>query len=195
MATKTLSAALSELAADGTISGSERLIVADTDGVARTITVDALINKANVPTRQTSAVGTNQNYIYSDPTGNYYNAVVSGSTQFQASGGKMWLRLHFWANGTGKYYVSREIPLATSSYNGLISNTTYSALNNATIYESGSTTEAVNINYTNLANGGSKTLTISKATTAKAGVMTADQVQKLVDLETRLAVLEAKLNS
>ena len=70
---------------------------------------------------------------------------------------------------------------------------------NNTLSEVNSTTTEVKINYTNYAASGNKTLTISGASSAKAGVMTVAQynsllkaVQDIAELRGRIEALEAK---
>lgn len=144
---------------------------------------------SDVPTVQTACAGTNKNYIYQD---------VKDSTKYVLSGvGKAYqyntkLRISYklWGSGNTAYddgmYKNIEVPVVTSGADGAMNHNVYGRITNNTLSEVGSTTEAVKINYTNYANGGARTLTISKATTAKAGAMTAEHVKELNSLSTHI---------
>lgn len=59
---------------------------------------------------------------------------------------------------------------------------------NHNLAEGQSTTDKVIVNYTNFAESGNKQLVITKATTAKAGVMTAADKQLLEQIKTKLGL-------
>lgn len=143
----------------------------------------------DLPTVQTDAAGTNHNYIYqdlADPT----KYVMSGVGKFFQYNSALKLRLKLWGTGNRDYadgkYSTFDCPQVTAGADGAMNHDVYGRITNNTISEVGSTTEAVNVNYTNFANGGANTLTLSKATTAKAGVMTASQVQSLNSLSSHI---------
>ena len=156
---------------------------------------------ADVPTVQTSASGNNKNYIYS-ASGDEMHTALSGKVWIYNYGNNQYLRFKHWgaSNDTEGINMS-QVMLPVVSYNarGLMDNDAFRRINNQTMSEVNSTTNAVNINYTNLGADGNKQLTISKATSAKAGVMTADQynnlnqaVKDIASLRARIEALEAK---
>lgn len=186
MATKKLSEALAELQAAASVSGLDvRLVVAgqtDTDN-AQTITLQQLLTALNVPTVQTPANGTTNNYIYSASSDEMHTA-LSGKVWIYQYGNNQYLRFKHWgaSNDTEGTNMS-QVMLPTVSYSGrgLMDNTLYRRINNHTLTTANSA-DAVVINYTNFDTGGNKTLTIERASSAKAGVMTAEDKTKLDNL-------------
>lgn len=71
------------------------------------------------------------------------------------------------------------LPEATTSAPGLLPATAARTLSTGTMTESGSTTTAVRVTYPNYWAGGTRALTLSACTTAKAGVMTPEMLAKL----------------
>ena len=128
-----------------------------------------------MPTAQTSATGNNKNYIYSASSDETHTA-LSGKVWIYQYGNNQYLRFKHWgaSNDLESLNMSQVmLPVVSFNGRGLMDNTLYRRINNQTLSEVNSTVEAVNINYTNFGADGNKTLTISKATSAKAGVMTA----------------------
>ena len=133
--------------------------------------------KGKLPTAQSSAYGSNKNYIYSN-CNDAMHLALSGHIWIyhHKTDGNLFLRFKNWgANKDEKEesYSQVMLPNVSSSQRGLMDKDVFRRINNQTFSEVNSTTDAVNINYTNLGADGNKTLTISKATSAKAGVMTA----------------------
>lgn len=158
---------------------------------------------ADVPTVQTSASGNNKNYIYSNSSDAMHLALCGKIWIYRhGTDGNMFLRFKNWgANNDEREeaYSQVMLPNVSNSQRGLMDNDVFRRINNHTLSEVNSTTNAVNINYTNLGADGNKQLTISKATSAKAGVMTADQynnlnqaVKDIASLRARIEALEAK---
>ena len=161
-----------------------------------------------VPTAQTTPDGNSKQYIYSDSTTKNHSVLCGDFKVFQNSG-QCLLRFAIWGGDTstsGKY-ITREIPVANTSSNGLFDKEYLKRLRNATLTESADTsTTEVKITYPNYADGSTKTLTLTSATSAKAGILTTStyntimtSVQRLDDyrdqiktLEDRVAALEAK---
>lgn len=186
MATKKLSEALAELQAAASVSGLDvRLVVAgqtDTDN-AQTITLQQLLTALNVPTVQTSANGTTKNYIYSASSDEMHTA-LSGKVWIYNYGNNQYMRFKHWgaSNGTERINMSQVmLPIVSYSARGLMDNTFYRRINNHTLTTANSA-DAVVINYTDFNTGGNKTLTIERASSAKAGVMTAEDKTKLDNL-------------
>lgn len=158
---------------------------------------------ADVPTVQTSASGNNKNYIYSNSSDAMHLALCGKIWIYRhGTDGNMFLRFKNWgANNDEKEeaYSQVMLPNVSNSQRGLMDNDVFRRINNHTLSEVNSTTNAVNINYTNFGADGNKKLTISKATSAKAGVMTAGQyndlnqaVKDIASLRARIEALEAK---
>lgn len=173
---KKLSEALSELSNDSSISGDERIVVSDTDGKARTIPAKQLI-----PSAQVGTSGTNKNYVYSK-VGTPQNEVLSGTFKVYQYNSKVRVTHKLWGSTTdyadGMYH-SADFPTVNGGADGAMDHYVHARLMNHTLVEANSTTDAVKVNYTNFAASGNKTLTLTAATSAKAGVMTVDHVQKL----------------
>lgn len=186
MATKKLSEALAELQAAASVSGLDvRLVVAgqsSTDN-AQTITLQQLLTALNVPTAQSGTQGTSKNYIYSASSDEMHTA-LSGKVWIYNYGNNQYLRFKHWgaSNDTEGINMS-QVMLPTVSYSarGLMDNTLYRRINNHTLTTANSA-DAVVINYTNFQTGGNKTLTIERVSSAKAGVMTAEDKTKLDNL-------------
>lgn len=186
MATKKLSEALAELQAAASVSGLDvRLVVAgqtDTDN-AQTITLQQLLTALNVPTAQSGTQGTSKNYIYSASSDEMHTA-LSGKVWIYNYGNNQYLRFKHWgaSNDTEGINMS-QVMLPTVSYSarGLMDNTLYRRINNHTLTTANSA-DAVVINYTNFQTGGNNTLTIERASSAKAGVMTAEDKTNLDNL-------------
>lgn len=186
MATKELSEALAELQAAASVSGLDvRLVVAgqtDTDN-AQTITLQQLLTALNVPTVQTSANGTTKNYIYSASSDEMHTA-LSGKVWIYQYGNNQYLRFKHWgaSNDLESLNMSQVmLPVVSFSGRGLMDNTLYRRIANHTLTTANSA-DAVVINYTNFDTGGNKTLTIERASSAKAGAMTAEDKTKLDNL-------------
>lgn len=186
MATKKLSEALAELQAAASVSGLDvRLVVAgqsSTDN-AQTITLQQLLTVLNVPTAQSGTQGTSKNYIYSASSDEMHTA-LSGKVWIYNYGNNQYLHFKHWgaSNDTEGINMS-QVMLPTVSYSarGLMDNTLYRRIDNHTLTTANSA-DAVVINYTNFQTGGNKTLTIERASSAKAGVMTAEDKTKLDNL-------------
>lgn len=136
--------------------------------------------KSEVPTVQSSANGTNKNYIYSASSDEMHTA-LSGKVWIYKYGNNQYLRFKHWgaSNDTEGINMSQVmLPVVSYSERGLMDNTLYRRINNHTLTTANSA-DAVVINYTNFDTGGNKTLTIERASSAKAGAMTAADKDKL----------------
>lgn len=198
MATKKLSEALAELQKAASVEGLDvRLVVAGNSSTdnAKTITLQQLLTALNVPTVQTGVVGNNQQYVYSVSTDNTH-AVMSGTFKAFQNNGQCLIRHKFWGSTndyTDGQYTTCEIPKVTTGSNGVFEAAMLVRLRNTTLTEVNSTTDKVVVSYPNYANGSTKSLEISKATTAKAGVMTAEQVSALDQATTDITSLSSRV--
>lgn len=147
--------------------------------------------KSDIPQPQSGTDGYKEVYIYSHQSDKTRQALSAVFKVYQYNGRirithKQWGSTSDYSDG--KYY-SAEMPTASTSADGVMSKDYVSRLNNTTFGEANSTTDKVAINYPNYASGGNKTMYITAATSAKAGVMTAAQYNQLKSLS------DAKLNS
>ena len=162
---------------------------------------------ADVPTVQTSASGSDKNFIYSksgrekDP-----RTVLSAKMwMYTHSNTALFLRFKNWGasddtnTNAGDYNQVELCRNVTNNTAGLMDPYVFARIWNNTLSEVNSTTTEVKINYTNYAASGNKTLTISGASSAKAGVMTValynsllKAVQDIAELRGRIEALEAK---
>lgn len=142
------------------------------------------------PSAQTSANGTTKNYIYS-ASGDEMHTALSGKIWTYIHGdGNMFLRFKHWGanNDTSQSNYSQvKIENAWVGANGLLRKDVYSRLDSFALREENSTTTDVTIVTPIFTTGGTRTFTISRATSAKAGVMSAEDKVKLDKLATTLA--------
>lgn len=133
--------------------------------------------EGKMPTVQTSANGTNKNYIYSASGDDMHTAVSCKMWTYTHTDGNLFLRFKKWGanNDTDQQDVCQVMLTGRVSNDrwGLMNPYVYARLNNHTLTEGQSTLDTVKVNYTRFDDSGNKVLTLTKATTAKAGVMTA----------------------
>lgn len=154
------------------------------------------------PTVQTSSNGTTNNYIYSNGTDVDKNCVASCNWWTYSSNGRIYVRWKRWGADDNTHYANDNEAHQTSQYM-----LPYMGIDNGACYQDGllpwqwgqrmkdcgekirfireeqSTAEQVNLRYLNFANGRVYDTPISKATSAKAGVMTAAQATQLAALD------------
>ena len=166
--------------------------------------------RADIPTAQTSANGTTKNFIYSASGDEMHTALSSKIWMHTHTDGNLFLRFKHWGanNDTNESNYSQVMICHKVSNNqdGLMDKFVYARILNHNLAEGQSTTDKVIVNYTNFAGSGNKQLELTKATTAKAGVMSVAQVtalnkasedikaltERIVALEKKVAALEAK---
>lgn len=153
------------------------------------------------PTVQTSSNGTTNNYIYSTGTDADKNCVASCNWWIYSENGRVYVRWKRWGADNNTHYDHDNEEHQTSQYM-----LPYMGIDNGACYQDGllpwqwgqrmkdcgekfrfireelSTAEQVNLRYLNFSNGGVYDTPISKATSAKAGVMTAADKTKLDNL-------------
>lgn len=153
------------------------------------------------PTVQTSVNGTTKNYIYSNGTDADKNCVASCNWWIYSENGRIYVRWKRWGADNNTHYDHDNEEHQTSQYmipymgsdggacyqDGLLpwqwgQRMKDCGVNFRFIREEQSTAEYVNLRYLNFANGGAYDTPISKATSAKAGVMTAADKTKLDNL-------------
>lgn len=148
------------------------------------------------PSAQTSANGTTKNYIYSS-SGDEMHTALSGKIWTYIHGdGNMFLRFKHWGanNDTSQSNYSQvKIENAWIGANGLLRKDVYSRLDSFALREENSTTTDVTIVTPIFTTGGTRTFTISRATSAKAGVMSAEDKVKLDKLATTLVMQTTRI--
>lgn len=141
--------------------------------------------EGKMPTVQTSANGTTKNFIYSAGGvggDDVHTALSSKIWMYTHGDGNLFLRFKHWgaSNDTSESNYSQVmLSNAWVGGNGILRRDVYSRLDSFKLREESSTVDAVNIVTPIFTTGGTRSFPISKATTAKAGVMTAAQVTAL----------------
>ena len=140
--------------------------------------------RTDIPTAQTSVNGTTKNYIYSTNDRESTYTVLSGKIwMYTHTDRNLFLRFKNWGaeNDTNATNYNQVLLcyLVNKNQDGLMDKYVFARILNHNLTEGQSTTDKVIVNYTNFAESGNKQLEITKATTAKAGVMTAAQVTAL----------------
>ena len=127
------------------------------------------------------------NHIYSNGADNSSKCVITSNFWFYTHNtGEIFLRFKRWGQddehvniiddiNAQNGFSQQKVPEAWSGATGLLRADIYRRLDMFNLSEQGSTTEYVNISVPIFTIDGSRNFTISKATSAKAGVMTAQQ--------------------
>lgn len=158
--------------------------------VVSTLQKNLADTNSKIPAAQTSVAGTNKNYVYS--LGNHEDTKTLISSKFwiyQHTDGNMFFRVKHWGSANDKKetdYSQVMIPNAWTGANGLLRRDVYSRLDSFALREENSTATQVNIVTPIFTTGGTRTFSISRATSAKAGVMTAEMVNTLTNSASRL---------
>ena len=135
-----------------------------------------------MPTAQTSATGNNKNYIYSNSSDAMHLALCGKIWIYRhGTDGNMFLRFKNWGANNDemeKAYSQVMLPNVSSSQRGLMDNDVFRRITNHTLVTANSA-DAVKINYTNFGGDGNKSLTIGRASSAQAGVVTSQDITYL----------------
>lgn len=155
--------------------------------------------KKYIPTAQSGVSGDSTNYVYStQSTSDKPHNVLSGVFKVYQYNTKIRVCHKMWGSSSdysdGQYY-SCDFPVVNNGADGAADHYVHARLMNHTLTEANSTTDAVRVNYTNFAASGNKTLTLTAATTAKAGVMTVDHVNALAQAQTDVSDMSTRLNA
>lgn len=140
------------------------------------------------PQRQTSYSGNTGTYVYSEGTGDNTRTILSSKMwTYTHTDRNLFLRFKHWGaennTETSQYSQVLLCYLVGRNQDGLMDKYVFARLLNHNIAEGLSTTDQVVVNYTNFAESGNKQLVLTKATSAKAGVMTAAQATQLSALD------------
>lgn len=139
------------------------------------------------PQEQTSCSGYSGNYVFSEGTTDNTRTILSSKMwTYTHTDRNLFLRFKHWGaennTDTSQYSQVLLCCLVKSNQDGLMDKFVFARILNNNLAEGLSTTDNVIVNYTNFAASGNKQLVISKATSAKAGVMTAAQATQLAAL-------------
>lgn len=140
------------------------------------------------PQEQTSDSGYSGSYVYSEGTSDNTRTILSSKMwTYTHTDRNLFLRFKHWGaknnTDTSQYSQVLLCYLVGKNQDGLMDKYVFARLLNNTLAEGLSTTDNVIVNYTNFADSGNKQLVLTKATSAKAGVMTAAQATQLGALD------------
>lgn len=140
------------------------------------------------PQKQTSYAGDSGNYVFSEGTSDNTRTILSSKMwTYTHTDRNLFLRFKHWGaendTNTSQYSQVLLCYLVNRNQDGLMDKFVFARILNHNLAEGLSTTDSVIVNYTNFAESGNKQLVISKATSAKAGVMTAAQATQLAALD------------
>ncbi len=131
----------------------------------------------NPPTAQTGPSGTKTSYIYSAGSDQDTKTLVTSKFWiYKHSNFNLFLRFKHWGANNDEAeenYSQVQLPNAWTQSNGLLRRDIYARLDAFELREQNSTATEVKIVTPIFTTGGTRELSISQATTAKAGVMTA----------------------
>lgn len=140
------------------------------------------------PQKQTSYAGYSGNYVYSEGTSDNTRTILSSKMwTYTHTDRNLFLRFKHWGaennTYTSQYSQVLLCYLVNRNQDGLMDKFVFARILNNNLAEGLSTTDNVIVNYTNFADSGNKQLVLTKATSAKAGVMTAAQATQLGALD------------
>lgn len=137
------------------------------------------------PRAQAAKDGDTGHFVYSiDDPESRASVLNAPDTFVKQTQGHLMMQKGIWnPQGTELFYTRDAIPGATYGADGVMTKEVFGRLGtNSTIREGSAATESVPIIYPNWADGGARTFTLGKATSARAGVMTAADKMKLDSL-------------
>lgn len=190
MSVKRLNGVESELNKHGGYILTLQTIQGDIQNDVSTLQKNLADTNSKIPAAQTSVAGTNKNYVYSQGKSEDPKTLLSSKFWiYQHTDGNMFFRVKHWGAANDKNetdYSQVMIPNAWTGANGLLRRDVYSRLDSFALREENSTTTEVVIVTPIFTTGGTRTFSISRATSAKAGVMTAEMVNTLTNSASRL---------
>lgn len=146
---------------------------------------------SEIPTPQTTYAGTDSNYVYSVSNGNDARCVMTTpNTKFFQEGGFLWFRKGQWTvPGEGNKFFTSQMPRVNYNNDGVMSTVVFrrlgagrngAGLDAPAIFESSASLTDVTITYPNWAlDNVTRTFTLNRATSARAGVMSSSDKIKL----------------
>ena len=142
------------------------------------------------PQEQTSYSGNTGTYVYSEGTSDNTRTILSSKVWiYQHTDFNQFLRFKHWGatNDTSQTACSQVmLPNAWTGGNGLMRRDLYARIDGFALREENSTATEVKIVTPIFTTGGTRVFPISRATSAKAGVMTAAQATQLSALDSGL---------
>lgn len=140
------------------------------------------------PQRQTSCSGDSGYYVFSEGTPDNTRTILSSKMwTYTHHDRNLFLRFKHWgaANNTDETDYNQVLlcHVVNRNQDGLMDKFVFARVLNNNLEEGQSTTDKVIVNYTNFDASGNKQLELTKATSAKAGVMTAAQATQLGALD------------
>lgn len=140
------------------------------------------------PQRQASCSGDSGYYVFSEGTQDNTRTILSSKMwTYTHRDRNLFLRFKHWgaANNTDTTDYDQVLlcHVVDRDRDGLMDKYVFARILNNTLEEGLSTTDSVIVNYTNFDASGNKQLELTKATSAKAGVMTAAQATQLAALD------------
>lgn len=136
------------------------------------------------PQKQESYSGNTGTYVFSEGTSDNTRTILSSKIwTYTHTDRNLFLRFKHWGaennTYTSQYSQVLLCYLVGKNRDGLMDKYVFARLLNNTLAEGLSTTDQVVVNYTNFADSGNQKLVLTKATSAKAGIMTAAQATQL----------------
>ena len=136
------------------------------------------------PQKQESYSGNTGTYVFSEGTTDNTRTILSSKMwTYTHTDRNLFLRFKHWGakdnTDTSQYSQVLLCYLVGKNRDGLMDKYVFARLLNNTLAEGLSTTDNVVVNYTNFADSGNQQLVLTKATSAKAGIMTAAQATQL----------------
>lgn len=136
------------------------------------------------PQKQESYSGNTGTYVFSEGSSDNTRTILSSKIwTYTHTDRNLFLRFKHWGaennTNTSQYSQVLLCYLVGKNRDGLMDKYVFARLLNNTLAEGLSTTDQVVVNYTNFADSGNQQLVLTKATSAKAGVMTAAQATQL----------------
>lgn len=139
------------------------------------------------PQKQESYSGNTGTYVYSEGTSDNTRTILSSKLWIYQHGDRnQFLRFKHWGatNDTSESQYSQVmLPNAWTGATGLLRYDIYTRLDRFELFEQNSTATEVKVVTPIFTTGGTRALTLSKATSAKAGIMTAAQATQLGALD------------
>lgn len=144
------------------------------------------------PTVQSGAKGTSANYVYSQGDSDNPRTILSSKMWIYQNGGReKFLRIKHWGGDNDEAETSYSqvyLPNVWIGGNGLMRWDVYKRLDAFELREQNSTATEVKVVTPIFTTGGTRELSISAATTAKAGVMTAADRELLNKIKAKLGL-------
>lgn len=142
------------------------------------------------PQKQESYAGNTGTYVYSEGTSDNTRTILSSKMWIYKHGdNNLFMRFKHWGATNDTFesqYSQVQLPNAWVGSNGLMRYDVYKRLDSFNLFEQNSTATEVKVVTPIFTTGGTRVLTLTQATSAKAGIMTAAQATQLSALNSGL---------